>query len=356
MEEKRLKKVVFVNLRLTGGGSERVMSMLASYFADHGIETQMILLEEKERTYPVSDIVEIIDCYCPMEGNKIIWHIKRILSLRKAIIKSGADTVVSFMWDINMKVILACMGLNKRIIISERADPNNVTRKRSMAFAQRWIFPLADAAVFQTEQVMNSYPEKVRRKGVIIPNPIPMITIDRNVEKEKTIIAAGRLYKQKNFEMMIEAFAIFSKKYDEYKLKIFGDGDLRENLEQKARELGVAEKVSFQGFVSNLKEEMNKACIYASSSNYEGISNAMLEAMAIGLPAVCTDCPVGGAAMVIKDHVNGILVPVNDHEKMAKAFSEIAEDDKLAMRLSENAIETCKQYSIDKIAKLWMEL
>lgn len=350
------RKVVFVNLRLTGGGSEKVMAMLASFFADHGIDTQMILLEEKERTYPVSDKVKIVECYCPIEKNKMAWRMKRILSLRKAIRKSDADTVISFMWDINLKVILACLGLKKKVIISERADPNNVSRKRSMSFAQRWIFPLADVAVFQTEQVMYSYPEKVRRKGVIIPNPVPAITIDRKGEKEKIIIAAGRLFKQKNFEMLIEAFSVFSKKHEEYQLKIYGDGELKASLEQKARELGVADKTLFQGYVSNLKEEMSKASIYASSSNYEGISNAMLEAMAIGLPAVCTDCPVGGAAMVIKDHVNGILVPVNDYEKMATAFCEITEDNMLSARLSENAIETCKQYSLDKIAKMWMEL
>lgn len=352
-------KVLFVNLRLTGGGSEKVMAILASYYAEHGIDTGMLLLKDEERVYPISDKVKITECYCPRNGNRLLWHFKRISSIRKAIRESGADTVISFMWDVNMNVVLACMGLGKKVIISERADPHNSTRFKAHNFAIKWILPWADKIVFQTPMAKETYTRRSRKKGVIIPNPI--VIKEDNVDEnnapcKKEIISAGRLMEQKNFEMLIQAFAIFSKEHPDYKLTIYGDGPLRGKLEDQITGLGLEDKVSLPGFVSDLNDRMKQVKIYASSSDYEGISNAMLEALAAGLPSVCTDCPVGGAAMAIEDHVSGILVKVGDAEGMAKAFAEIADDEKFAGELSEKAREKMREFRIDNVARRWMEL
>ncbi|MCQ2354288.1 MAG: glycosyltransferase [Clostridia bacterium] len=354
-------KVLFVNLRLTGGGSEKVMAHLASYYADHGIDTEMFLLSDEERTYPVSDKLKITECFCPRTGSKKIWHVKRILSLRKAIKKSGANTVISFMWDINMNVVLACAGLRKKVIISERADPRNVVaRRKSLEFAMKWVFPHADMTVFQTPEAQTTYPEKVRRKSTVIPNPVVLKNIGEangsTAEREKTVIAAGRFTEQKNFAMLIRAFSIFGKDHPDYTLTIFGDGSLRDKQEALVTELGLDGRVSMPGFVNDLGERMKSAGIYASSSDFEGISNSMLEALAAGIPSVCTDCPVGGAAMAIDDHKSGILVKTGDAEGMARAFAEIADDAGFARTLSDNAVEKSREFLIDNVAKKWMSL
>lgn len=350
------KKVVFVNLRLTGGGSERVLSMIANYYAEQGIDTQMILLSDEPRVYPISDKVKIIECYCPMKGNKLIWHVKRILSIRKAIKASDSDTVISFMWDINMKVILACLGLGKKIIISERADPVSSNRRKSFDIACKWIFPKADTIVFQTEQVQSYYPINQKQKSIVIPNPVSTKASKFTGKRDKKIVAIGRLLPQKNFEMLLNAFHIFHESHKDYILEIYGEGIEKDKLSKLAHDLKISEYVKFKGFVPNIEEEIKNAMIYASSSNYEGISNAMLEALALGIPAVCTDCPVGGAAMVIKNRENGILVPVNDYIAMAKSFNELADNSDLLESISKKAKEVSEIYSIENIGRMWIEL
>lgn len=349
-------KVVFVNLRLTGGGSEKVMAMLASYYAEQNIETYMLLLQNEKRVYPVSGKLKVIECYCPMEGNRLLWHGNRLKTLRAALKKISPDTIISFMWDINLKVILASLGLKAKVIISERADPNQVSRMRNMKIAQKLIFPLADRAVFQTEQVLRAYPKSVRKKGIVIPNPVPEPKFEADGHPTKTIVAAGRLYEQKNFPMLLRAFAEFHRSHQDYRLVIYGEGKMRNELEALSRALKISEYVSLPGFVENVNEKMSKCKIYASSSNYEGISNSMLEAMAMGLPVVCTDCPVGGAAMAIENGTNGLLIKPGDASAMARAFSRIADEPQLAKHLSGNARKVRLKYSLESIAEKWMEL
>lgn len=352
------KNVLFVNLRLSGGGSEKVMAMLANSYADTGIPTQMLLLKDDEKVYPVSKRVEVIECYCPHEKSKLLWHIKRFITLRKAIRKSGADTVISFMWDINMKVILACLGLGKHVIVSERADPCRVQRQRSMKFAQKWIFPHADVMVFQTKLAMEAYPANIQKKGVVIPNPMELEKLKPCAfsDRKRVVVAAGRFTEQKNFEMLIQAFAIFAESYPEYRLVIYGDGPLRKQYEALITQLRLSDRVVMPGFAPDVTEKMRDAMIYASSSNFEGISNAMLEAQALGIPSVCTDCPVGGAAMTITNGINGILVDVGNYKMMAEAFQRIEDDPVFAKSLSENEIINAKRFSIDEICREWLEL
>lgn len=349
------KRVLFVNLRLTAGGSERVMALLANGFADRGIDTEMLILKEENITYEINDKVKLTNCFCPLIGNKIIWHFRRIWSIRKAIIDSGADTIISFMWDINMNVILACLGLKKKIVISERADPRNESRKKTFSFANRWIFPLADLIVFQTNEVKEVYSKKCRQKSVVIPNPVNPVAnkIDINMN-DPVIVAAGRCTEQKNFRMLLQAFNIFYKNHTEYKLLVLGDGGLRDKLQREALNMECGKNVCFLGYVNDPNKYMQKASIFASSSNYEGISNSMMEALAMGLPAVCTDCPVGGAAMMIDNDVNGILVPVNDAKAMSDAFSKIADNKTFAEMLSTNSYNRSKDYTITKIVDRWL--
>lgn len=350
------KKVLFVNRALSGGGSERVMSILANYFVNQGVQSQMLLWAKAEQVYPVSEKLEIVDVHIPIKGNKVIWYIKQLRAIRKAIRRSDADTVISFMWDTNIKVILASLGLHKRIIISERGNPNSTDRRRSFRFACKYIYPLAAVNVFQTEQVKSFFSEKIQEKSVVIPNPVVDSYHVYTGEREKRIVASGRFVTQKNFSMLIKAFKIVHEKYPEYMLEFYGDGPLKREMEQQIEEAGLSEAVVFKGYVANVAEQIQTAGIYASSSNFEGISNSMLEAMAMGIPSVCTDCQVGGARMVIDDRVNGILVPVNDYYAMAQGIIDIISNPDFAKKLSTEAQKVVDTYSLEHIGKRWIQL
>lgn len=350
------KKVLFVNHCLTGGGSEKAMTLIANYFASHNIDVTMLLLNEYERTYEVDNRIEIIECYCPIGKSKLIWHLKRIKTIRDALKESKATVVITFMWDINMNVILASWGLNKKIIASERCDPLHEHRKL-IKFAINFILPLADFSVFQTEQVRSYYPKRIRKNSCVIPNaladnlPLP----DRS-NVENTIVAIGRMTEQKNFEMLLIVFSLFVQNFEKYKLIIYGDGPLRSRLQEQANSLGIAGKVFFPGYISDVNNKMKNAAMYVNSSNYEGISNAMLEAMAMGIPSICTDCPVGGAAMIIHNEINGLLVPVNDATAMLNAMYKVALSDELSSKMSKAGTEIRTTLNINVIGNKWLQL
>lgn len=349
-------QVLFINHCLTGGGSEKAMTLLANYFVRQGIDTSMVLLNEHERTYTVDERINVIECYCPIQDNKLIWHFKRIKTIRDVLKSSNAKTVITFMWDINMNVILANWGLKKKIIASERCDPHHENRKL-IKIAMNFVLPFADFSVFQTEQVRAYYPKRVQKKSCVIPNALAddLPPPDRSCV-EHIVVAAGRMTEQKNFEMLINAFSRFTKKFAEYKLFIYGEGPLKIGLEQQAKSLGIADRVFFPGYVSDLKNKIRNAAMYVNSSDYEGISNAMLEAMAMGIPSICTDCPVGGAAMVIDDGINGLLVPPDDADAMLNAMCKIASSEEFANKISIAGAEIKEKLNIDIIGKEWLKI
>ena len=350
------KKYMFLNSSLTGGGSERVMSIIASEFADMGHDTSMLLLREKNQTtYKTSNKLK---CYQLRYGtkNKLIIFMKRFKQVRKYIKEIDPDVVISFMWDINIFTILVTLGLNKKVIISERNCPYK--QKNTLKnFGEKYIYPLADKIVFQTEEVKQYYRNSVQKRGVVIPNPVnSQLPYRFNGCREKKIIAAGRLTNQKNFPMLIKAFKKFIYDYPDYILEIYGKGELEIELKELVKNMGIENSVIFQGYTDDLYNKMINAEMYVSSSDFEGISNSMIEALAMGVPSICTDCPVGGAAMMINSGVNGILIPVGDINALYESMCKIASDEKFSKKLSIEATKIREDYSIKKIYEMWKKL
>lgn len=354
-------RYLFVNASLIDGGSERVMAMLANQFADSGLDTRMLLLREKEAAnYVVSSNLE---CHQLHYGtsNKFKILIKRFFQVRHYVKEYQPDVIVSFMWDINIFTLLACIGLRCKMIVSERGYPKAETKNRLgklwKEFGQSYVYLLANRIVLQTGQVQQYYRPSIQKKCVVIPNPInPDIPAVWDKEREKKVVAAGRFTAQKNFPMLIRAFAAFHAVHPDYELIIYGEGNLRSEYTKLINEWNVSDCVQLPGYVSDVNEKMRSAAMYISSSNFEGISNAMLEALAMGVPSICTDCPVGGAAMAIQNGENGILIPVGDEQALYQQMCRLAEDDNYAEALSKNALKIKDKYSIEKIADRWIEV
>lgn len=354
-------KYLFVNSSLTDGGSERVMTMIANQFAEEELDTSMIILREKTvSNYEMSPKLKYYQCRYGTK-NKFIILIKRFAQVRSYIKKYNPDVIVSFMWDINLFTLIVCLGLHKKVIISERNYPiskiNNIFRRIWRDLGQRYIYLLADRIVLQTEQVRQFYCSEVQKKCVVIPNPInPVLPEAWEGKRENKIIAVGRFTTQKNFPMLIKAFATFHKKHPEYELVIYGDGSMRVAYAQLIEQLNLNDCVKLPGYITNVNDKMRSAAVYVSSSDFEGISNAMLEALAMGVPSICTDCPVGGAAMVIKNGENGILIPVGGEKELYRELCHVVEDKDYAEQLSQNAQLVKEEYAINKIANEWIKI
>ncbi len=350
----KVNRILFVNRRLSVGGAERVMTLLANAMAERGINVDMVVLQNMEQTYEVSPKVNLVQ-FKHESLNPIFRGIKRIVALRKIIKKGSYDAIISFMHIDSFYTLIAGFGM-RNIIISERNDPRRFN-KLYVKIGRRLLYPMAKQLVFQTDEAMSCFPRKIREKSCIIPNPINN-NLPQPYEgiREKIVVAVGRMVPQKNFKLAIDAFELVHKEFPEHKLIIYGDGPLKKEMMEYAREKGLENFIDFPGFVKDIIEKIRKADVYISSSDFEGISNSMLEAIAMGIPSVCTDCPVGGAAMIIKNNEKGILVPVGDKFALYDGIKRILSDKDFALKLSRNAVKIRKEYSIDNICQKWLDV
>lgn len=348
-----MKKILFINSCLTSGGSERVMTLLANEFADRGYKVSMILLREKEDTYTVDKRVKVIRFHYKFKS-KICIAVKRLFLLRQEFKRDTYDIAIAFMYDINLISIICNLGINTPLLISERADPNSLRHGKLYRKIENRLYMKSKQLILQTEQIKSYFSKEMQRQATVIPNPINInIQPVYGGRRDKRIVAIGRLTEQKNFSLLIDSFFEIHKRYPEYILEIYGEGPLLKVLQAQVEKLGLTDHVIFPGYVTDILKRIERAALYVSSSNYEGISNSMLEAMALGIPSVCTDCPVGGAAMVIKNNENGILVPVKDKASLTNAIAKIIEDPAFAEKIAHNAVFVRETFSIKKIADLW---
>ena len=220
------------------------------------------------------------------------------------------------------------------------------------------LYKKADKIVFQTNDAMNYFSEDIRKKGIIIPNPLNPIFLNSYYEgkRKKTIVSVGRLEEQKNQLMLIRAFSKISKEFNEYNLKIYGEGTLRSKLQNEIDRLELNEKVKLCGISNNIKEDIKDASLFIITSNYEGMPNALMEAMALGLPVISTDCPCGGPKFLIENKKNGILIPVGDEKVLIESIRMILNNNKFAIQIGKNALEIGEKLSPNIINQKWNDL
>lgn len=345
----RQPKIGLVASSLSNGGLERVASILANYLASKGYQVLFLAAWEASRTYELDERVEYT-YQASNSKNKIVKLIQKNINVYKQLKKFKPDLIVSFL---PYETFLTEILLNRPSVYSLRNDPN-ATKLLAKKWIRQYVFSKSKKVVFQTNGARDYFDGKIKEKGIVIGNPIKGNLPRWNEHNhDKVIMTASRLYEQKNISMMIRAFAKFASNHLEYKLKICGDGPLLTELKDLAKTLNVYEKVEFDGFRKDIHDVMAQAMIFAVSSDYEGLSNAMLEAMAIGMPIVCTDSSPGGAATYIKDEVNGMLTPVGNADEFSVALCRVADDEKFRNKLSENAIKIRDDLNPTTVLEKW---
>ena len=345
---------MFVIGVLSNGGAERVISVLAKELCDMGYEVDIVTIYGDKNDYIDDERIHIHPLSHSFK-NKALRSMEIIQKVRKLIKKREVEIVISFAAKINLYAILACFFLKTKLIVSERNDPYQNPENWFVRKLRDVLYRFSDGFVFQTKDAMEYFPVQIQKNGVIISNPIKsdLPHWDKN-SSEKTIITACRLDKQKNLPMLIKAFATFQEEYPDYKLKIFGAGPLREKLLNQIDELKLKDKISLPGFSHSIHNEMVKSDLFIITSNYEGISNSMLEALAIGVPVISTDSPIGGAKMFIKNNENGLLIKVKDIDKLVIAMKNVLTDKNFAIRLSNEAVKIRTELSSERIAQEWI--
>lgn len=352
------KKVMFVISSLGGGGAERVLTNIAGAMAENGIKVKILKTAHKTTTnYNLNHKIEVIQVP-KYDTNPIKKAYCMIRYMRKVFLDNLDYTIISFLSDNNVLSLISSLGLRNKVVICERNDPSKNFGNQFMRIIRNIIYELADWNVFQTEDMKRYFSKRIQKKGTIIPNPV-IIASDEFYDAYKSknrIIAAGRLTKQKNYPLMIDAFEILHEKHPDIMLEIYGEGELKSYLQKLIKTKNLENVIEILPFSSKINELMLDSIAYISSSDYEGISNTMLEAMALGVPTVVTDCPVGGGRLMIKNEENGILVPVNDVKALADAMIRIVTDSSLRIKLSNNSRKIRATHSVDEICKQWISV
>jgi len=357
-----MKRIALFISSLQKGGSERVMVNLAEYFHSHKYDVILVTQYKKEIEYSLSP--EIRRVYSEpdetqLQGDRISNFCTRFHALREIWKAYKPDVIVSFLGKNNLMAVATAAFIPSKVVVSVRGEPTMEYEGKLMQFLAKFVFRFADGVILQTKRAQEFFPKAVRRKSVILPNPLAPQFIGRgqggtqSKEKENLIVAAGRLDENKNHAMLIHAFAKIAEEYPAMKLVIYGDGELKLKLEDLVREKGLGDRITLPGSVEDVADKICRARIFVLTSNTEGMPNSVIEAMALGLPVVSTDCPCGGPAELIEDGVNGLLVPVGDAFALADAFRRILEDSELEKKLGENAQHIVEKLAPDKVNKEW---
>ena len=347
-----MDRIVFVIPDMPGGGTERVVALLANEYCRRGIRVTILLFAGSETAYPLCDGIEVVSVGYP-SGGKIGERIGRIRRMRRFYRENKGCQIWSFSVMGAVFSAVAALGQRHFVLVSERNDPHQYEHPRIRNLSYR----MANVVICQTPDAAESFPAAIRRKAVVIPNPLELEgTVPYEGERQLRIVAVGRLNAQKNHKLLLEAFAVFARKHKAYVLEIYGKGELEEELKSLAGKLGIADRVFFQGFCDHVQEKIRAAGMYVLSSDYEGISNSMLEAMALGMPVIATDCPIGGSKMYIKDGINGLLVPVGDAQALAAAMDRLAGDAAFGRQLGAEAAKVKENLAVSRIADRFLTL
>lgn len=343
-------KITFITASLGAGGSERVVSILSNELSKRGNNIEVICLKYNDIFYKLNDNIKVTFAKKEIRHNFIC---KGILWLRKHIKESDTEMVIAFTEGVYCFTILALMGTGIPIISSERNEPSRMSTTRK--FLRKLLLPHTDWLVVQTQKIKNYFPEKIKQKTSIIFNPVNENVFKlKESKKEDIIISVARLYPQKNQKLMIDAFARIANDFPTYKLVIYGEGPLRTILEKQIDKLNMQERILLPGRDKDVIAKIIKAKIFCLSSDYEGMSNSMVEAVCIGMPIISTK--VSGTEELVTENENGILVECNDVDGFSNALRTILTDNDKIETYAVNSRAKGEFFYTENIVRQWIEL
>lgn len=346
-------KIDFYISSLSGGGAEKVLISIAQRLASVGNEVSIVSLEKRPQFYRVSDDVKVIKYITDKKG--LMAMIDDFRNVKSHLKKSKADVNISFLLRCNLVVLFASMFSKRKVIVSDRNNP--LKEHSKLAFIlQNLLYLRADKIIVQTEQIKEYYYRFNQKRIQVIENPIDNEALDAQIDvipkREKTIISIGRLEPQKDYKTLIDAFYKIHNSFPEWKVHVYGHGDMREELQKYVDDKGLSDSFLFCGRTDKPYLELRKSSIFVLSSFYEGFPNVLCEAMYAENLCISSDC-VSGPRELISDSKNGWLFPVGSVDLLAELLKKCIENEDNLVEIRELARETTKRLYLDNNINKW---
>lgn len=348
--------ICFMINTLTNGGAERVVSLLANEMVETGNNVTIMLFSRENNQYTTDPRVTIEYINEPeITGIAPVRLIKRVCRIRNYCKSNNVDVLASFMRTANFYAIYSTVLSRTASVLSVRNDPNYEYKTLMDKLYSKILFNFADGIVFQTKDARDWFGRRVKEKSRIIYNPIgdPFFQV-KNSPIKGNIVACGRLEKQKNYPLLINTFKELIVDYPFLRLNIYGEGAERNNITKMITRLGLTEYITLKGRTNNVEEVYRFADIFVLSSEFEGMPNALMEAMAAGVSCVSTDCPCGGPGELIVNGENGIIVRNNDKQALREAIEYLINNQEEKAELGKRAKESMKKMTVSAISKNWI--
>ena len=347
-------KICFCIGRMSFSGAENVVRFLAESLLKRGHEVSVLLLERLPDESEYIEGLTVESAIVPGTGVKNI--LRRVCMERQALKRLRPDVFVIFNCEMAFSAVPASFGLrHTKVVVCERNDPEMVPPSPKRRKLRDILYRLAHAGVYQTERI-SGYFEKATPVRFVVENPIrgrydPCLPL---AQREPVFVTVARLDdRQKNQSMLIRAFVRAAQVHPEYQLHLLGDGPDEEKYRALIRELGAEDKVKLLGKHSAPQEYIRRCRGFVLTSEYEGMPNALIEAMAVGLPCISTDCGGGGAAALIQNNENGILIDRGDEEALTKQILRLMEDETLCEKLGDAAHQINQRLDPQKVTENW---
>lgn len=357
-EKKKEKKIAFYIGSLHKGGAERVFVNLAEYFRREGYQVVMVTQYQKADEYLLEDGIKRILSDIEegeVSRSRILNFFRRLNKLHVICKEEKPDLVLSCIGKNNFMAVVSAMGTDTKAVVSVVGEAGEEYPTKVMRMLANLLFPCAAGIVLQTERSRDFFRKRVGKRAVILPNSLNPAFIRPRFEgeREKEIVSVGRMDENKNHKMQLRAFAALHRSFPDYTLTIYGDGELRSAIEELARELGIADQVRLPGVVPDVAERIERASLFLLTSYSEGVSNALIEALALGLPTIATDVPSGGTEELMEDGVNGLIIPEGDQKALESAMERMLSDPAYADKLGREASKIKERLAPERVNALW---